>query len=853
MLPHIGDPDAEIRSLPQCGFGAEVDFDSLITSNRFLFRVYTPKERSPFADDTEPFFLAPKFDDQVARSPIDLPKIKFSEPLIGSYAEVARHMEWTTRTSSSYISTSFSFSWSVWEAVRRYHQGIKKDVEIAVIDATALGGRAATAVQLLQKSSLAERNEQFWKWQRFSQDSQSVLVYGMIPRTAVLASIPLLQILRRMPSYFLRNDIQVIHGNPLDQVAWDYRLRKLSYRQFCQDMSKLFLGRPTEVRLRDSTAGAVRLALSFLRPFFHCAIQDEFDIAISYLRTLAITISEWPGGPWVRDHVEVRQIIESMVLALGEELREKYSLQKQAEISRLHVVIDGLEQTIRTSHAGASRYITHLMEVDSDGYSEAEFEEADEPTLVTIEVLPDIRRKPSLELPVAIEPRSPVTFQTPITPPESPRASLFITTPLGSSIPTPIFLKAVEEDAQVGQVPEALSSKTSLSSEEPASPPPTPPPRSPVFQHAQFLLGDSLVQDEAEVAFSHVENERVTVEHSTEVMEEYPFTTLGNEEEQTNVAQLDVCRDDDDDGEETDHEHDTEPEDHVPACPIDSWVAIRPRLSSFTYSRSSRSSIASIETLCEPIDFPLKRLSLASTESFEFIPPFSSFRSFGLASRTVSFSEPLSRPPLSPVTDPLVLPLPPSPKLSLESPLQSPARSRCSSSTSSSSMQSVSEVAPFHFPDKSYSTRSSSSITPALPLQTSSSSQSPSPSSPSSTTPTRSSSPISPALPLESSSSQSSSLSSSSWASSTMPILPLDLHLQLLPAALIIPPKRRISLLSPLPTQLEIDDDDDNDTNSIRSVSVTDTASYLVTGFLVGAFLTLFLFSTQRRALLVLT
>lgn len=151
------DPDGPIPSLlPQCGFGSEHDFDSLIKSNRFLFRVYTPKERSPFADDTDPFFVAPRFDELIARSPIDLPNVKFSEPAIGTYADVTRHMEWTTRTSSTYVSTSFSFTWAIWEAVRRYHIGIKKDVEIAIIDATALDGRGATAIQLLEKSTLEE-------------------------------------------------------------------------------------------------------------------------------------------------------------------------------------------------------------------------------------------------------------------------------------------------------------------------------------------------------------------------------------------------------------------------------------------------------------------------------------------------------------------------------------------------------------------------------------------------------------------------------------------------------------------------------------------------------------------------
>jgi hypothetical protein len=144
--------DLDSRSLPQCGFAADSDFDSLINANRFLFRVYTPKESS-VSSDSEAYFVAPRFNDQVARSPIDLPNVKFPETVVGTFAEVSRHMDWTTKSSSCYISTSFSFAWAVWEAVKRYHLGVKKDVEIAIIDASALGGRAATAVQLLMKSS----------------------------------------------------------------------------------------------------------------------------------------------------------------------------------------------------------------------------------------------------------------------------------------------------------------------------------------------------------------------------------------------------------------------------------------------------------------------------------------------------------------------------------------------------------------------------------------------------------------------------------------------------------------------------------------------------------------------------
>jgi hypothetical protein len=47
--------------------------------------------------------------------------------------------------------------------------------------------------------------------------------------------------------------------------------------------------------------------------------------------------------------------------------------------------------------------------------------------------------------------------------------------------------------------------------------------------------------------------------------------------------------------------------------------------------------------------------------------------------------------------------------------------------------------------------------------------------------------------------------------------------------------------------------DAEGDEDNHQSTTVVETASYIVTGFLVGAFITLFLFSTQRRTLLYLT
>jgi len=70
---------------------------------------------------------------------------------------------------------------------------------------------------------------------------------------------------------------------------------------------------------------------------------------------------------------------------------------------------------------------------------------------------------------------------------------------------------------------------------------------------------------------------------------------------------------------------------------------------------------------------------------------------------------------------------------------------------------------------------------------------------------------------------------------------------QVISKTYFLPPKEGISLLAPIEQEEEEAD------ISAAAALVTDTASYLVTGFLVGAVITLFLFSTQRRALLYVT
>lgn len=147
--------------LPQYGFSSEFTFDSLIQDNPFLFRIHTPKTHSQTFDNAaEPYFVGQKFNERFTRAAERLKDSSFgpgeSVTSVCTYQDVAQHMDWTQRHISPFISTTFSFAWALWEATRRYRVGLKHDVEIAIIDARMLAGRAATALELLRKGTPRE-------------------------------------------------------------------------------------------------------------------------------------------------------------------------------------------------------------------------------------------------------------------------------------------------------------------------------------------------------------------------------------------------------------------------------------------------------------------------------------------------------------------------------------------------------------------------------------------------------------------------------------------------------------------------------------------------------------------------
>ncbi|KAI6115370.1 hypothetical protein EDD16DRAFT_1482840 [Pisolithus croceorrhizus] len=349
--------------LPQYGFGSEYCFDRLIQDNPFLFRVYTPKVHSQNGSTIEPYFVGQKYNEHftLAAEKLRSPAVGPDETIAStsSYQDVALHMEWTQRHKSPFISTTFSFIWAIWEATRRYRVGLKHDIEIAVIDSRMLAGRAATTLELLRKGTPKERHLDYWKWYRYALESQNVLVHGSIPAPAVLTSVPLLSLIDKLPSYFLRQECgDTKLSSPFDALSWDTMDRKPSFRQFCQDMSDQFLRLPTEHRLRDATGGSVRLAMAFLRPWFHKIVAKDFTNATETACTLAFIIAQWPAQWWSRDHVEMWSVIRSLVQAVAEEVREKRKSELTEEVRRLQGVVTDLERVVQDYEEAESASIS---------------------------------------------------------------------------------------------------------------------------------------------------------------------------------------------------------------------------------------------------------------------------------------------------------------------------------------------------------------------------------------------------------------------------------------------------------------------------------------------------------------
>ncbi|EFI27512.1 hypothetical protein CC1G_15547 [Coprinopsis cinerea okayama7 len=279
-----------------------------------------------------------------------------------------------------------------------------------------------------------------------------------------MSSIPLLSLLERLPSYLLRTKAQFVHGNPLDHVAWNYADKKQTYRQFCQEMSTRFFNISQEIRFRDATGGSLRLALTFLRPWFYSMILKDFNLAVSTLRDLAIIIAHWGGQWWARDHAELNSTLDSMTFTLGEELLQRIKRQDM-ESSKLQDTVETLERIIRTHETERLTQPSPLAETCHQCASSP------------ITPLSSPRVRPRRTMSMSISGPNPAipAFHTPITPPDSRRNSWVMSRPGSPSRQPSIHFQPFTPPPDF-PVQRSRAPSLSLSRPPPLSPLPATPP-----------------------------------------------------------------------------------------------------------------------------------------------------------------------------------------------------------------------------------------------------------------------------------------------------------------------------------------------------------------------------------------
>lgn len=176
-------------------------------------------------------------------------------------------------------------------------------------------------------------------------------------------------------------------------------------------MSGQFFALNTEERLADATAGSLALALAFLRPWFHSTIDNEDELGVRTLVSLAVIIAQWPSQSWMQERPEIYDLINAMASTLSRELREKHEVQVKDEVSRLKGVVDELHEVVRE------------YEVKFSSLGKRPKGKRPMPTLfINSQVLSPPTN--TVSLPVPPGPQTPGSkVQTPLTPPDTPRSS----------------------------------------------------------------------------------------------------------------------------------------------------------------------------------------------------------------------------------------------------------------------------------------------------------------------------------------------------------------------------------------------------------------------------------------------
>jgi hypothetical protein len=303
------------------GFSENQTFASLMEDNRYLYRVHDAKSKTPLVPGTG--FVARNFQDL---SPANLETKRESILKDPSEAEAFTHARMTGST--SYIGTTFSLSWAIWEANQRADYRGTEQVKISVIDGHLLRPYASTAVTLLSRCS---SEADFEMLKNHANLAQEVLVYAFIPEKSILATIHWDHVLPALPSWYREGD-KLREGRPDPVYPKKHFKARLRFEAFVTAFNALRLNQDE----KDIHSESIRLAMAMMAERMHPLTSiDELDIIENIITDIAAEICRWPSRQYNPQREET-EMWESKRIEIG----NLVGLDQQLSIKRDQILLE---------------------------------------------------------------------------------------------------------------------------------------------------------------------------------------------------------------------------------------------------------------------------------------------------------------------------------------------------------------------------------------------------------------------------------------------------------------------------------------------------------------------------------
>ena len=182
-------------------------------------------------------------------------------PTVDHFEEIRAHVRnWTHGVGSPWISVTPLWLWAIVECVRRFKAG-KEEVGLALIDPAQLSisGDARKVFYAMERDEIRD-NLTARQW---SNDPQEILVFGAIPRKAIISQVLFADIIPDLPPFFFKSSSD---GCVIQNIVWRHDQKWDRFSHAHQKLLSSLHKRSNTLSPESHGKAAYDLACSLMEP-----------------------------------------------------------------------------------------------------------------------------------------------------------------------------------------------------------------------------------------------------------------------------------------------------------------------------------------------------------------------------------------------------------------------------------------------------------------------------------------------------------------------------------------------------------------------------------------------------------